>query len=679
MLLHVKDVLPIRTAALRPSFDSSGLSGAALHTPGAEYFVVEQSGNMWLFARKALPAGSATFTVKGRLSDSCLGKAKSWKTRTPDAQRQAIASAADKYALRFSKAFTEVARAIVDFLQVCEEEQLSCTQAVTDLDKGLHRLDAIPSQLVGMLDRFYVKRMADHVAASIGASIKLGEYPDAFPAATRHRRLIALLGPTNSGKTYTAMLRLKTAASGMYLGPLRLLALEAYTRMNDEFGLVASLITGEERRIKPGSTVTAATVEMMDPSHPVEVAVIDEVQLLIDPDRGWAWTQAIAGANADEVWLLGSLSAEPALRALADRMGLPLEVRYTQRKNPLVVADAPLAPTPATALRSAEKGDAFIVFSRKDALCLRDDLLAHGKSVACVYGALSPEVREREAARFSSGAADILVATDAIGMGLNLPIQRIIFTAVQKYDGRSRGDLTTPLLQQIAGRAGRYGHQAHPGVAMGITLAEHKLVQRLMREIPDPLPTSGYQIAPTLNQLAAISVLSDEHRLEVLLALFLRHSDRGDSFFVPQVAPEQRQRAQFLDRLTSMPLADKFCFSITPLTTRNPELQQVWEGWARAANAGTPVALDFLKGQIPGKVSLADSEAIVQILCAYRWMGLRMPDQFPEANIADAVMPAWVAAIDSHLSSMRKQGFGSRGQGGRPAWYWEYREAADHG
>ena len=107
-----------------------------------------------------------------------------------------------------------------------------------------------------------------------------------------------MLGPTNSGKTHDAFERLATAASGIYLGPLRLLALEAFTRLNDEFGVSASLITGEERRIVEGSRVTASTIEMLDPTREIDVAVIDEIQMLSDPDRGWAWTQAVVGANA---------------------------------------------------------------------------------------------------------------------------------------------------------------------------------------------------------------------------------------------------------------------------------------------------------------------------------------------------------------------------------------------
>lgn len=183
----------------------------------------------------------------------------------------------------------------------------------------------------------------------------------------------------------------------------------------------ASLITGEERRIVEGSRVTASTIEMLDPTREIDVAVIDEIQMLSDPDRGcwtrrwWAPTPGRSGCSAP---------CRRSRRSRPWRPGLACRWRSATRRASTPVVGHALANNPAGALRKARRGDAFIVFSRRDALNLRDDLLALGKPVACIYGALSPEVREREARRFAGGDADILVATDAIGMGLNLPIQR---------------------------------------------------------------------------------------------------------------------------------------------------------------------------------------------------------------------------------------------------------------
>ena len=174
------------------------------------------------------------------------------------------------------------------------------------------------------LDDMQARLRHRDLAEQIGRTVRLSDYPDTFPARRRPRRLIAVLGPTNSGKTHDAFERLATAASGIYLGPLRLLALEAFTRLNDEFGVSASLITGEERRIVEGSRVTASTIEMLDASREVDVAVIDEIQMLADPDRGAAWTAAVCGAPAHTVYLVGAPEARRAIEALADLVRLYL-------------------------------------------------------------------------------------------------------------------------------------------------------------------------------------------------------------------------------------------------------------------------------------------------------------------------------------------------------------------
>ena len=162
-------------------------------------------------------------------------------------------------------------------------------------------------------------------AARTKESINLAEYPRSFEVASRMgRKFIALLGPTNSGKTHRAMEALAKAASGVYLAPLRLLALENYERLQaarpNGKELKVSLITGEERRLVEGSTHVASTVEMLDTKTPVDVAVIDEIQMLGYRDRGAAWTAAVCGAPASVVYLVGAPEARRAIEALAERL-----------------------------------------------------------------------------------------------------------------------------------------------------------------------------------------------------------------------------------------------------------------------------------------------------------------------------------------------------------------------
>lgn len=542
----------------------------------------------------------------------------------------------------------------------------------TTLAQGIH-LGDLPAVLSAALDDLRSAKKREIMGSAIRAAVRLSDYPETFLARSRRRKLIAVLGPTNSGKTYDAFVRLSTANSGVYLGPLRLLALEAFNRLNDEFDVKTSLLTGEDRRDVDGARLTASTIEMLNPDLEVEVAVIDEVQMLLDPDRGWAWTQAVVGANAGEVWLLGALSAEPAIRALAERLGLELEVRYKDRKHPLSVAPRPVAASPLASLEQAQKGDAWVVFSRRNALTLRDDFLDQGYSVACIYGMLTPEVREREARRFAQGEADILVATDAIGMGLNLPIQRVVFTSVCKYDGENFQELTVPLLQQIGGRAGRYGHQqghtqdgSQDGVVVGVTPAEHRVVDQLMKTAQEPLAARGFLIAPSHDYLDRLAKLAGTDKLEALLSAYVQHADDGDGFFRAFVPKEVLDRAAVLDAMLNLPVALKHLLALAPLSSKHEVLASTWMDWVRKVNRNEAVGLEFLSVP-PGEADLETAELAVQQLWAYLWLSYRLPVCFVHEDTVRELLESWVDAVDNHLRGDRRQGSTQRGPGA--AWY----------
>jgi ATP-dependent RNA helicase SUPV3L1/SUV3 len=189
-------------------------------------------------------------------------------------------------------------------------------------------------------------------AARLRAASGLGDYPALFPEARAlGRRWVAFLGPTNSGKTYAAMRELTAAGTGAYLAPLRLLALEGYEILADR-GVAAAMLTGEETLGDPAAAShVASTVEMLRTRRPVDAAVIDEVQMLADPQRGHAWTQALVGAPARTLLVCGSPAAEPALRRLSARLGEPLEVRRFERKAPLGLVRRPV---PLSALRPGD-------------------------------------------------------------------------------------------------------------------------------------------------------------------------------------------------------------------------------------------------------------------------------------------------------------------------------------
>ena len=281
------------------------------------------------------------------------------------------------------------------------------------------------------------------------------------PTRTMQRTVHVHVGPTNSGKTYQALKRLEQAHRGVYAGPLRLLAHEVYSRMNAK-GRPCSLITGEERRHPPdfkstpdGPLLTACTVEMVPINMTMDVCVIDEIQMIGSPERGWAWTQALMGVKAKEIHLCGEERTVPLIKELCASVGDKVEIHAYERLSPLKMADESLNGD----LRKLRKGDCIVSFSVIGIHALRKQIEQRtGRKVATVYGSLPPETRAQQAKLFNDpdNDYDFLVASDAVGMGLNLAIKRIIFEASSKFDGIQRRTLSVADIKQIAGRAGRY-------------------------------------------------------------------------------------------------------------------------------------------------------------------------------------------------------------------------------
>lgn len=227
------------------------------------------------------------------------------------------------------------------------------------------------------------------------------------------------VGPTNSGKTYQALKRLEEAKSGAYAGPLRLLAHEVYNRLNSK-GIPCALVTGEERRVPQDENWTkrACTVEMLSGAN-MEVCVIDEIQMIGDPARGWAWTEAVCGVKAKEIHLCGEERTVPLIKELATMMGDELEIRKYKRLSPLAVAPYSLEGD----LSKLQKGDCLVSFSVVNIHALKKQIEQRtGRKVAIIYGSLPPEVRAQQARLFNDpdNDYDFLVASDAVGMGLNL-------------------------------------------------------------------------------------------------------------------------------------------------------------------------------------------------------------------------------------------------------------------
>lgn len=303
------------------------------------------------------------------------------------------------------------------------------------------------------------------------------EYPE---ARAMKRHFILHIGGTNTGKTYAGFQALKAARTGVYLAPLRLLALEAQELLLDA-GVPCALTTGEEEDRQEGDTHVAATAEKLDLHQRYDVAVIDECQMIADRERGFAWTRAILGVLAPEIHLCAAPEARPLLLRLIHSCGDSVEVEQHQRKTPLVCMTRPVD------LMQLEPGDALITFSKIGVLSTAEELRQHGRHPAIIYGALPYATRRAQVEAFLSGQVDYVVSTDAIGMGLNLPIRRIIFMETEKFDGRERRPLKPEEIQQIAGRAGRFG--MYPKGYVGATQGLHEISAGLNTVVP-PLQTA---------------------------------------------------------------------------------------------------------------------------------------------------------------------------------------------
>lgn len=458
-------------------------------------------------------------------------------------------------------------------------------------------------------------------------------YPDTFEIARRIQRTVTLfVGPPNSGKTYAAFERLAQAHDGAYLAPLRLLALEGRDRLVGR-GVPCSLLTGEENVPADDARVVSSTIEMVNTSKPIDVAVIDEAQMLFDNYRGWAWTQAIVAVPANELIIICSAYAVPAIENLLGLCGERCTVRVFERKQEVQLLPAPV---PIAALK---KGDAVVAFSRREVLMLRDQIGASGHVVSVIYGALPPEVRRREAERFAQGASDILVATDAIGMGLNLPIRRVLFSTMSKFDGQGDRDLTVSEVHQIAGRAGRYGmhDEGFVGVLREAEASAGKVLKELLPKQPRAPRDFKAAVAPNWWHVNTIASRLDLKRLRAVLEVFMDQLRLDNAHFEVAELEQMLELADALDRSCGqLPLKQRFIYAQAPVDTRTDAQVQEFLDWtqrhALAGKAGEP----WFLSDVDEHSRLDRMEQALRSCTLWLWLDLRFPGIYGHvAEVAD--------------------------------------------
>ncbi|WP_442024096.1 helicase-related protein [Pseudoduganella sp. RAF53_2] len=614
--------------------------------------LVKMEGRVFLRMSGSVEAGGRSVSYALVPEQGVLAKPSKWRKLDDEGRAALLRERGNERAVRQLR--DEVASFVVELDEACEEYGLNPAPFLRTLAEGESSEPAgiVFERVRQRMEHAVERQREERHAERTKQSINLAEYPASFEVARRlPRKFIAVLGPTNSGKTHKAIEALAKAASGIYLAPLRLLALENYERLSEQLPAV-SLITGEERRIVEGATHVASTVEMMDARTPVEVAVIDEIQMLADSERGAAWTAAVCGAPARTVYLVGAPEARKAIEALAERLECPLEVHVLKRKAPLA-----MEPSSVRNLRNLKRGDALIAFSRRDVLMWRDLVTELGMSVATVYGNLSPEVRRAQAARFREGQADIVVGTDAIAMGLNLPIQRVVMTTTVKFNGYDEEEISAALAKQIAGRAGRYGIHEEGHVA-GFDHESHEVMRSLLKEKLAPIPSSGFSVAPTLEHLHRISAVTGETALAKLLKRFVHNIDVPDGFFFPRITEEQSSRAAWLDTLP-LSVAEKFTMSLVPVSTKVLTLQHAWEQWSLALSRKKVTHLKRQHDELYYQ-SLQEVEDACRLYSAYAWLGYRLPEYFPDIAVAQELSREASARVDAilreqNVATRRKQ------------------------
>ncbi|XP_078436287.1 ATP-dependent RNA helicase isoform X3 [Wolffia australiana] len=358
-----------------------------------------------------------------------------------------------------------------------------------------------------------------------------------YPNARRKKRKVFLhVGPTNSGKTYNALKSLERSSSGIYCGPLRLLAWEVANRLN-KAGVQCDLITGQEREEKEGARHKSVTVEMADTCGDYNCAVIDEIQMISCRTRGFSFTRALLGISSDELHVCGDPAAVPLIQKILEVTGDTIKVLYYDRLSPLLPLKRPLG-----SFANIQRGDCIVTFSRQEIYKLKRHIEIEGRHLcSVVYGSLPPETRTRQASMFNDERSnfDVLVASDAIGMGLNLNISRVIFSTLKKFDGIELRELSIPEIKQIAGRAGRYGSKFQTGEVTCIDADDLPLLHSSL-ESPSPvLERAG--LFPSFDLLSLYSRIHMTTDLHHILERFVEKAKLSPNYFISDC--EQMLRA----------------------------------------------------------------------------------------------------------------------------------------
>ncbi|KAK5644789.1 hypothetical protein RI129_006089 [Pyrocoelia pectoralis] len=534
-------------------------------------------------------------------------------------------------------------QAYISFRRFCLEAQtlpVDLHVVISDIMQGAgHPTDILPYFLR------HAKQMFPHLDCmdDLKKISDLRTPPNWYSEARAlNRKIIIHAGPTNSGKTYHALERFMTAKSGVYCGPLKLLATEVFNKSNQN-GTPCDLVTGEERSYadagKNPSGHVACTVEMTSLSTPYEVAVIDEIQMIRDPSRGWAWTRALLGLVADEIHLCGEAGAIDLIQQLCLTTGEDVEIRKYKRLTDLKIEDSALG-----SLENVQPGDCIVCFSKNDIYSVSRSIEAIGKEVAVIYGGLPPGTKLAQAAKFNDpdNSCKVLVATDAIGMGLNLSIRRLIFYSLIKPVVNEKGEkemdtISVSQALQIAGRAGRYGTQWEQGFVTTFKPEDLQTLRSLLDQVPEPIIKAG--LHPTADQIELYAYHLPNATLSNLMDIFVNLCTVDDSLYFMCNIEDFKFLADMIQHVP-LPLRARYVFCCAPINKKMPFVCTMFLKFARQYSRNEPITFDWLCRSIGWPlqsprtiIDLVHLEAVFDVLDLYLWFSYRFMDLFGEGQL----------------------------------------------
>lgn len=390
--------------------------------------------------------------------------------------------------------------------------------------------------------------------------------------------------------------------------------------------------------------------------------MLDEIQMICDPHRGYAWTRALLGLPAKEIHVCGDETALELVQRLADKMDEDLEVRRYERSKPLEVEREPLLD-----FKSIRPGDCLIAFSKKEVYKMK--LAVESKTshkCAIIYGNLPPETRRQQAELFNDAESDydVLVATDAVGMGLNLSVRRIIFTTLRKYCGTTNELqlLSVSQAKQIAGRAGRRSSVYEKGYVSAFNQEDLDTLNVLLEEEMQPSHLAG--ILPSFDQIEMFASLQPKEvqdNFGRLFRAFVKTAQLEQGLFFMCRTKAIEAIGKLLAQYKDMSLEEKYKFVIAPIDTSNRDVVLALLRYVERFNKREPVGVMLRLPKPSSETYFHKLENAFKVLSLYLWLSMRFPEEFVEKERAEVMLKECTYAIQVALEKLTEKGLGAKG------------------